>query len=140
TELTEYGERLFLLLAQQLRTGSGPVSLGQAVVKAKQQYLAETAQLTGIDQKTLIEMALYGLPMMKVNMPGARLTPPANNSIVSTTDPITTGPGANFGLRTSAIALSPAITTHTKTLQNLSNSSPVTTTYLSGPNGVVANP
>ena len=31
TELTEYGERLFLRLAQQLRTGSGPISIGQAL-------------------------------------------------------------------------------------------------------------
>jgi CSLREA domain-containing protein len=140
TELTEYGERLFLLMAQQLRTGSGPVSVGQAVVKAKQQYLAETAQLTGIDQKTLIEMALYGLPMMKVDMPGARLTPPTENSIVGSTDPVTGGPGANFGLRASAVSLNPTVTTHTKTLENLSGGGTVTTTYLSGADGVAVNP
>ncbi len=140
TELTEYGERLFLLMAQQLRTGSGPISVGQAIVKAKQQYLAETAQLTGIDQKTLVEMALYGLPMMKVDMPGARLNPPTENSIVGATDPVTTGPGANFGLRSTAVVLNPAVTTHTKTLENLSDGSTVTTTYLSGADGVVANP
>ena len=29
TELKEYGERLFLLVAEQLRTGSGPVSVGK---------------------------------------------------------------------------------------------------------------
>jgi hypothetical protein len=140
TELTEYGERLFLLMAQQLRTGSGPVSVGQALVKAKQQYLAEMAQLTGIDQKTIVEMTLYGLPMMKVDMPGARLMPAAENSIVSSTDPITTGPGDSFGLSSSAVGLNPAVTTHTKLLQNLSDSSPVTTTYLSGVDGVAVNP
>ena len=32
------------------------------------------------------------------------------------------------------------VTTHTKALQNLSNASTVTTTYLSGADGVVANP
>ena len=140
TELTEYGERLFLRLAQQLRTGSGPVSVGQALVKAKKQYLAEMAQMTGIDQKTLVEMTLYGLPMMKVNMPGARITPPAENSIVSTTNPVGSGPGASFGLRSAGVVLNPVLTTHTKSLQNLSNNSTVNTTYLSGPNGVVANP
>jgi CSLREA domain-containing protein len=140
TELVEYGERLFLRLAQQLRTGSGPIPIGQAFVKAKQQFLAETAQLTGIDQKTLVEMTLYGLPMMKVDMPGARITPPAENSIVSSTDEVTTGPGANFGLSSSTVALNPAVTTHIKTLQNLSGGGNVTTTYLSGADGVVANP
>ena len=137
TEFVEYGERLFLRMAQQLRTGSGPISIGQAVVKAKQQFLAETAQLTGIDQKTLVEMTLYGLPMMKVDMPGARITPPTENSIVGSTSPVT---GANFGLRSSVVVLNPAVTTHIKTLQNLSGGGNVTTTYLSGADGVVVNP
>ncbi len=140
TEFVEYGERLFLRMAQQLRTGSGPISVGQAVVKAKQQFLAETAQLTGIDQKTLVEMTLYGLPMMKVDMPGARLNPPTETSIVGSTDPVATGPGASFGLRSSVVVLNPVVTTHTKTLENLSGGGTVTTTYLSGADGVVANP
>ena len=137
TELTEYGERLFLLMSQQLRTGSGPVSIGQAVVKAKQQYLAETAQLTGIDQKTIVEMTLYGLPMMKVNMPGARIPTPSDGSIVSSTTAV---PGASFGLSSSVVMLNPSLTTNTKQLQNLSGGGTVTTTYLSGVNGVVVNP
>lgn len=140
TELTEYGERLFVLMAQQLRTGNGPVSIGQAVVKAKQQYLAGTAQLTGIDQKTLIEMTLYGLPMMKVDMPGARLSSQSDASIVGTTDPVSSGPGASFGLTSSSVALNPTLTTNTKSLVNLADNSTVGTTYLSGADGVVVNP
>jgi hypothetical protein len=85
-------------------------------------------------------MTLYGLPMMKIDMPGERLTPPAETSIVGSTSPVTGGPGASFGLRGSAVALNPAVTTHTKTLQNLSGGGNVTTTYLSGADGVVANP
>ena len=140
TELTEYGERLFLRLAQQLRTGTGPISIGQALVKTKQHYLAETAQLSGIDHKTIVEMALYGLPMMKVDMPGARITTPSENSIISSTSPVSGGPGASFGLRSSPAVLNPVLTTHTKMLQNLSGSGTVTTTYLTGANGVVVNP
>jgi CSLREA domain-containing protein len=140
TELVEYGERLFLLMAQQLRTGSDPVSVGQAVVKAKQQYLAETAQLTGIDHKTLVEMTLYGLPMMKVDMPGARINPQVETSIVGTSDPVTSGPGAGFGLHSSPVILNPVTTTNTVTLENLSDGSTVVTTYLSGADGVVVNP
>ncbi len=140
TELVEYGERLFLLMAQQFRTGSGPVSLGQAVVKAKQQYLAETAQLTGIDHKTLVETTLYGLPMMKVDMPGARINPPSEDLIVGATDLVTGGPGANFGLNSASVTLDPVTITNTKVLENLSNGSMVTTTYLSGADGVVVNP
>jgi hypothetical protein len=137
TELTEYGERLFLRLAQQLRTGTGPISIGQALVKTKQQYLAETAQLTGIDHKTIVEMTLYGLPMMRVDMPGARLIPPSENSIVSSTSLV---PGSNFDLRSSPVVLNPIVTTQTKVLPNLSGGGNVTTTYLTGANGVVVNP
>jgi predicted outer membrane repeat protein len=140
TELVEYGERLFLLMAQQFRTGGGPVSLGQAVVKAKQQYLAGTAQLTGIDHKTLVEMTLYGLPMMKVDMPGARINPSAEDSIVGATDPVTTGPGAVVGLQSTDVTLNPITATNTVPLQNLLDNSTVTTTYLSGADGVVVNP
>ncbi|MGB7876366.1 MAG: PxKF domain-containing protein, partial [Anaerolineales bacterium] len=143
TELTEYGERLFLLMVQQLRTGEGPVSVGQAIVKAKQQYLAEKAQLTGIDQKTIVEMTLYGLPMMKVNMLGERLPAPSDSSIVSGTT-TAGGSGASFGLSSTVVTLAPEVTTEMKSLLDLSDDPPVTTvttTYLTGPDGgVVANP
>ncbi|MEZ4622234.1 MAG: C25 family cysteine peptidase [Caldilineaceae bacterium] len=139
TELTEYGERLFVNLAQQLRTGSGPVALGQALVAAKQQYLAETAQLSGIDEKTLIEMTLYGLPMMMVNMPGARINPAADPSIATAT-PVSAGPGANLGLRLAQPTLSPSLTPNTVERENLDDHATVVTTYLAGRDGVVANP
>jgi hypothetical protein len=141
TELTSYGERLFVLMAQQLRTGSGPVAIGKAVMEAKRQYLAETPQLTGIDLKTITEMTLYGLPMMKVDMPGARIQTQTDASIVGATDPVNGGPGASVGLKSAAVTLNPIHTDlHTKTLENLSDNSSVTTTYLSGEDGVVANP
>ena len=142
TELTEYGERLFLLMVQQLRTGDSLVSVGQALVEAKQQYLAETAQLTGIDQKTIVEMTLYGLPMMKVDMPGTRLPAPSGNSIVGGTT-TTSNPGANYGLSSTVVTLDPEVHTEMKSLLDLSDDPPVntiTTTYLTGSDGVVANP
>ncbi len=144
TELVEYGERLFVLLSQQLRTGTGPISIGQALMEAKRQYLAGTTQLTGIDQKTITETTLYGLPMMKVDMPGVRLadvTSLSSGSIVTSTTPVTTGPGANFELSNSdVISLNPALTLHTLQLENLSNNTPITTTYYSGADGVISNP
>ncbi len=140
TELVEYGERLFLLVSQQLRTGDGPVSVGQALVKAKQQYLAGTAQLTGIDQKTITQMTLYGFPMMKVDMPGARIPAAGDGSAIGSTAPVGSGPGAGFGLVSGALSLNPSLTTKNKTLPNLAGGPDVTTTYLTGPAGVVVNP
>src|SRR5688572_28790699 len=127
-------------MAQQLRTGNGPISIGQALVKTKQQYLAETAQLTGIDHKTIVEMTLYGLPMMRVDMPGARVPLPSDSSVVSSTMLVSGGPGAGFGLRSSPVVLNPVVNTQTKILENLSGGGTVTTTYLTGADGVVVNP
>jgi len=140
TELTEYGERLFVELTRQLRTGTGPIALGQALVAAKQRYLAQTAQITGIDEKTLVEMTLYGLPMMKVNMPGQRITPPTDASIVGTPTAVTTGPGSELGLRVGQPAVIPTFTEETVPLKNLADNSTVNTTYYVGKDGVVVNP
>ncbi len=85
-------------------------------------------------------MTLYGLPMMKVNMPGARIQPQADGSIVGSTDAVSTGPGASFGLLSGDVVISPNLTTNTKQLENLSGGGTVNTTYLSGTNGVVVNP
>ncbi len=134
TELVEYGERLFVLISKQLRTGNDPVSVGNAMMAAKRKYLADTAQMTGIDQKTIIEMTLYGLPMMKVNMPGARLAVDIDIPIIGSTDPV----GGAFGLGGAPASLSPEVKPHTKSLD--SNGGTIDATYYTGADGVVANP
>ena len=70
TDFTEYSERLYADFARQLRTGTGAVPVGQALLRAKQNYLAGTPTLQGIDQKSIIEATLYGLPMLGVDLPG----------------------------------------------------------------------
>jgi hypothetical protein len=75
TEFIEYGERLYLEFTRNLRRGSGPVSIGQALREAKIKYLEETPLMRGIHEKTLVQVALYGLPMTKIDMPGDRLEP-----------------------------------------------------------------
>ncbi|MCU1360344.1 MAG: hypothetical protein JWN99_1633, partial [Ilumatobacteraceae bacterium] len=137
TELTEYGERLFVGLSQQLRYGSGPIPLGQALVNAKRAYLANTAQVTGIDQKTIVEMTLYGLPMMKVDMPTGRIAAPTDAPIVGTPGDV---PGSTTGLTSTAAVLNPTTAPVLVPLTNLATNSSVTTTYYTGREGVVANP
>jgi hypothetical protein len=140
TDFLEYSERLYLGFAQQLRTGSGPVSVGQALVAAKQAYLASTPQLGGMHQKALLEATLFGLPMLKVDMPGARLAAGSSNSIVTTTNTFGANPGAVLGLTYADIGVASPVTPITVTLQNIEDNSTVTATYLSGNNGVVTNP
>ena len=92
-------EALRQLLARDLRAGSGPVAIGEALVKAKQDYLAATPDIRGIDEKALLESTLYGLPMLGVNLPAGRgISPPIESSIINPTTKATTNPGQTLGL------------------------------------------
>jgi HYR domain/Right handed beta helix region len=141
TEVSEYGTRLYLELTKQLRTGSGPVAVGQALVAAKTAYLAGTPLLSGIHEKTVLQVALLGLPMVKLDMPFQRLSS-ATPSIVSSTTGVS-GPCGSAGLSTAAVTLTPSLKTNTRQLTDATNptgSATVTATYLSGTNGVTAQP
>ena len=141
TDFVEYSERLYLDFAKQLRVGTGPVPVGQALVDAKQQYLAGTQLVEGLHQKALIEATLFGLPMLSVNMPTGRTTPPTDTSIVGSTSPQLTGtPGFALGLTTADLTLSPPLTAHTITQTNVDTSGSVTATWLSGPAGIATSP
>ena len=137
TEFIEYSERLYLQFTRELRTGSGPVPIGKALVKAKKGYLAAKPQLRGIDEKALLIATVYGLPMYSINMPGSRLAPSDTTSIVLSTTPVA---GSPFVLSTADITVTTVITPETKTLTDVSTNTSVTTTYFVGENGVVTNP
>ena len=47
TDFLEYSERLYKDFAEAFRFGTGPVSVGDALVSAKQRYLADTPSLGG---------------------------------------------------------------------------------------------
>ena len=140
TEFTEYGERLVVGVTQQMRTGTGPIALGTVLTAAKRAYLSSTPQLSGIDEKTLVEMTLYGLPMMKVDFPGSRLTPSTSASIVGSASPVPSGPGASFGLSSATKVLAPTATQRTRSLTNLSTGANTATTYYLGRDGFVVRP
>ena len=66
-------EALFAIAAENL--ASGQMSVGQAFMFAKQQYLAGEKQLTPIAQKVATEVSMFGLPMYTVN--GGTIAPSA---------------------------------------------------------------
>ena len=75
-DIVEYGERMYLNIAQQLRAGAQgtAVPVGKAFIEAKRAYLAVVGSyLGGLHEKQLAETTLFGLPMLAVNVPGARL-------------------------------------------------------------------
>ena len=141
TNFIAYSEAIYADFAHQLRLGTGPVSIGQALVAAKQDYLASTPSLDAIGQKAVYEAELYGLPMESINLPDGRITAPQQTSVISGTSPVGSDPGTTLGLRTASVTVTPHLTMHTTTVQNVANNnSSVNTTYYSGDNGTVIEP
>jgi len=141
TDFLEYSERLYLYFSQELRTGSGAVPIGKALVRAKQEYLATTPELRGIHEKALLETTLFGLPMLSVDMPNGRGIPPVPASIVPTPlDGYVEDPAYTLGLKFADISIGSSLTPGLVTLKSVNSTATIDARYFSGGDGVVANP
>jgi hypothetical protein len=144
TDFIEYSERLYVQFARELRTGSGPVSVGQAMVRAKQQYLESTPDVRGLHRKSLLISTVFGLPMLSVDLAGERITRPVSDPLVEPAA-ITGNPGVQLGLHVATVNfefpsnIDGDLVDTTVYLTNLDGGG-VTTTYLTGSDGVVTNP
>ena len=69
-----YSEALNVRLAQGLRNG---LPIGEALVEAKQGYLASLGIVGVYDEKAMSELALYGLPMWSLGGATTPSTPAA---------------------------------------------------------------
>jgi hypothetical protein len=147
TDFLEYSERLYLEFTRKLRCGGQPMSVGQALVEAKQAYLAGTAQMRGIHEKALLEATLFGLPMLQVvglSDAGCAVDP---GSIVGTTAPYTSGendpatPGEMLGLQYADVTVTSNLTLNTVPLRSVTVPDEyVNATQFSGTDGAVTNP
>ena len=144
TDFLAYSAKLYSLLATQLRHGTGAVPLGQALVNAKQDYLAGVGTLSGIDQKALIESTLYGLPMTGVNLPAGRIPNPVDGAGIAPTPVAATTPGGVLGLKTAPLNLAPTLTTPPSKPVLDTNGNPVVPAasfrWLTGRDGVQSGP
>jgi len=138
TDFVAYSEKLYALLAHDLREGTGVVSVGAALTQAKQDYLAGLTSVTGIDQKSLLEATLFGLPMQGVDFAG-RLPAPTPGPGVAATGVDSSTPGGQLGLQSALLNVTPALTARTTTL-NVTSGGTVAASYLTGPDGVVSSP
>ena len=139
TEFLEYSERIYTEIARRLRYGTGPVSIGQALVAAKLDYLKETPDIRDLHEKALRQTTLYGLPMMRYDMPqGRELSDPSAGTIGATTG-FGSVPGSALGLQSAELTVNPSLTEQPKTLINLDGGT-LTAKYLQGGAGVVSNP
>ena len=106
-DLMEYGERLYLGFTQQLRR-PGAIAIGQALVRAKQDYLADTGvEFDGVFEKSLLVSALFGLPMLRVEMPGIPSTETVLPPLVTGTQAVPGAPGAALGLQFADVTVAP---------------------------------
>lgn len=140
TDFIEYSERLYLNFAQQLRTGNGPVSVGKALIKAKQVYLAATPQMRPIHTKSYLEATLFGLPMLSVNFTGARRTDNVTTPLAVNTQPAPSNPGAALGLSYADVTINPVLTPTQVPLTKTDDSSTIMATYIAGGDGIINNP
>ncbi|MEX0331595.1 MAG: immunoglobulin-like domain-containing protein [Puniceicoccaceae bacterium] len=152
TEFVEYSERLYLEMVRQLRTGPGAVSVGEALVNAKKKYLAETELMRGIHEKSLLQATLFGFPMLKMNVPGDRITSPSGSSVVPASLPVVgSNPGQYLGLSAHDLNLDysslPLVEPNTLTVfdpgadpGDKSDDTEYTLKWYEGGNGIVSNP
>jgi hypothetical protein len=140
TDFIEYGERLYLEFAQQLRSGNGPVPVGQALLNAKHLYLSATPEMRGIHAKTYLEASLFGLPMLSVNMPGTRRSSDALVPAVASVQHIATDPGATLGLTYADLAVTTALVPTQVVLNNTEDGTQTIATFLSGGDSLINNP
>ena len=139
TDFLEYSERLYNNFAGQLRAGTGAISVGEALVKAKLDYLATTPDIRGIHEKALLEATLFGLPMLGVNMASGRGAVPGTAGAI-TPAAVASGPASSLGLKTFDLSVASSLTPHTLALKNVRGGPDITATWLSGPDGVVTKP
>jgi CSLREA domain-containing protein len=140
TDFLEYSERLYYEFSRQLKAGTGPVAIGQALVEAKRAYLAATPQLRGIHQKAYLEATLYGLPMLKIDLPRDRGNATQAESIIAETNTYASDPGLTLGLAYADVHIDPVLSLHSVDLTDPGSGEVSTASYLSGSDGTLSNP
>jgi WD40-like Beta Propeller Repeat/Peptidase family C25 len=115
-----YSEALNVRLAQGLRNG---LPIGEALVEAKQAYLASLGVVGVYDEKAMSELALYGLPMWSLD--GA--TPPPAPPLPAGVTRLSTDPDPVTGLMTDHYRSQPALNQQPPSAAG---------TYWTGPSGV----
>jgi hypothetical protein len=144
TDFLAHGERIYAEFARQLRVTTQanlspePVAVGRALLRSKQIFLETTPGLTALDEKSLLQTTLFGLPMTSVNLPQGRILDPPPAPVVEESDleDVGTGPGAELGLKFAPLEVGPTLDPKQKTLTNLVPQA----TWLEGPDGVAVRP
>ena len=122
-----YSEALNVRLAQGLRDG---LPIGEALVEAKQGYLANLGLVGVYDEKAMAELALYGLPMWSLG--GATPAPPTTPTLPAGVTRVSTDPDPVTGLMVDRYRSQPALNRQPPVGQPPTGQG----TYWTGPSGV----
>ena len=139
TNYVAYSDQLYVDLAQQLGykpAGGGAVSIGTALLDAKQEYYSSVDQLNGLHEKAVGQVELYGLPMIGILEPTQVSAPAGPVSVVPTAPAVGTAPGNQLGLASASLDVKPQLAG--KNVVPTGSQAPYG--YISGPQGVVADP
>ena len=142
TNFLAFSAKLYAMFAHDLRAGQvgQPVAIGKALVNAKLDYLSGLSTVTGIDQKAILESAMYGLPMTGIDLPSGR-TGASNQPATITPTAVTTGAGNVLGLSTADLDLDTPTTAHSTPILDLNgNPTGANFSWLSGQDGVQTQP
>lgn len=91
-----YSERLMVNVTEELLAGDA-IAIGQAVAAAKARYFSESHTFTIYDEKILLELVLYGMPMRRYRSGGVLASEDPYPSVaVSVTAPLA---GEELGVR-----------------------------------------
>ena len=140
TNFLAYSAKIYTMLASELQAGSvgTPVAIGQALVKAKQDYLESLSTVGGIDQKAIIESAMYGLPMTGIDLPGARTGGATAGSMVNPQDVDSGTPGSTLGLQSTDLTVPTPTSSNSRPVLGLNGAvTGQSYTWLSGKTGDV---
>jgi hypothetical protein len=101
-----YSDQVYVDLAQQLSYGQ--VNIGTALLEAKQQYLSTLFQLNGLEVKALLQITLYGLPMLglKETTTVSGLSAPTSVISPNAVSGVVGGPGQALGLEKTSLSYS----------------------------------
>jgi len=147
TEFLAYSERLYAEFARQLRVTADPgggresVAVGSALLRAKRLYLETTPILSALDEKSLLQATLFGLPMLSVDLPAGRIYEAPDGTTIPAIAPVTDGPGAALGLRVADTTVGDTGVVAEELQLVASGGGPgPRATYLRGPDGVAVLP
>lgn len=99
--------------------------------------------MRGIHEKTLLQVVLYGLPMVKLNLPGSRLVAPApggSSAVAMDLPNVASGPGLAKGLKTGTLPVVPNLTQEFRTLDVVGSNDTVVASFFRGSSGLVTTP